>query len=272
MEGNRLSDIWKLKQKQSLPLEGKIILAERRIKEWYEYSEGQVYISFSGGKDSTVLLHLVRGLYPDVPAVFCDTGLEYPEIKSFVKTIENVKIIRPEMSFRKVLETYGFPVVGKEVAETIEGARKGQAYRLKKLDPFYKSMYNHSKWAFLMDAPFLVSGRCCEVMKKRPFRKYERETKRKPYLGTMAGESMLRTQGYLQTGCNAYDNRRPVSQPLSVWLEEDIWEYLYKFKVPYSSIYDMGYDRTGCIFCMFGAHLEKYPNRFQRMEYTHTIA
>ena len=68
-------ELWELKQKQSLPLEAKIAMTLRRIREWYEYWDGNVYVSFSGGKDSTVLLHLVRQHYPGVPAVFSDTGL-----------------------------------------------------------------------------------------------------------------------------------------------------------------------------------------------------
>ena len=65
---------------------------------------GAVFVSFSGGKDSTVLLKLVRELYPDVKAVFCDTGLEYPEIKQHVKSFDNVEIIRPKKTFKQVVE------------------------------------------------------------------------------------------------------------------------------------------------------------------------
>ncbi len=70
-----------LRQMQSLPLQVKIRMTKERIRKWYEYWDGNVYVSFSGGKDSTVLLHIVRSLYPDVKAVFSDTGLEYPEVK-----------------------------------------------------------------------------------------------------------------------------------------------------------------------------------------------
>jgi len=262
-------ELWQLKQMQSLPLEAKIIKSQQRIREWYEHWDGNVYVSFSGGKDSTVLLHLVRQLYPDVPAVFCDTGLEFPEIKQFVRQTENVTILRPDMSFKKVIEKYGYPTIGKEVAECVEGARKGQPYRIRRFDPNYKPMFNVSKWAFLLDAPFKISASCCDVMKKSPFRRYERVTGFKPIVGTMAVESRLRTQAWLRTGCNAFENKRPVSQPLSFWLEQDIWGYLHKFDVPYSTIYDMGYQRTGCIFCMFGCHLEPYPNRFQKLSQTH---
>jgi len=76
--------------RQALPLDLKIGLTKNRIRSWYEHWHGNVYVSFSGGKDSTVLLDLVRQDYPDVPAVFCDTGLEYPEIRDFVKTFDNV--------------------------------------------------------------------------------------------------------------------------------------------------------------------------------------
>ena len=93
---------WQLRQRQSLPLDAKLVHAEQVIRKWYEYWDGDVCVSFSGGKDSTVLLDIVRSVYPDTPAVFVNTGLEYPEIVKFVKTIEQVDIIRPKMNFRNV--------------------------------------------------------------------------------------------------------------------------------------------------------------------------
>ena len=92
---------------QALPLEVKVRMTESRIREWVrEYGTSGVSVSFSGGKDSTVLLHIVRNLYPDVEAVFVNTGLEYPEIQQFVKTFDNVTILRPKMRFDEVLKTY----------------------------------------------------------------------------------------------------------------------------------------------------------------------
>lgn len=66
---------------QSWDLQHKIQVTTTRIIEWYEHYNGQVYVAFSGGKDSTVLLDIVRRIYPDVPAVFADTGLEFPEVR-----------------------------------------------------------------------------------------------------------------------------------------------------------------------------------------------
>ena len=99
-------EMWELQQMQSVPLDMKIKMAKTRIHDWYEHWGGNVYVSFSGGKDSTVLLHIARELYPDIPAVFVDTGLEYPEIREFVKTFDNVETLRPEKTFFQVVADY----------------------------------------------------------------------------------------------------------------------------------------------------------------------
>jgi 3'-phosphoadenosine 5'-phosphosulfate sulfotransferase (PAPS reductase)/FAD synthetase len=266
-------EIWELKQKQSLPLEAKVKLSLDRIRKWYEYWDGNVYVAFSGGKDSTILLHLVRNLYPKVPAVFVNTGLEYPEIVKFVKTIDNVTWLKPKRNFKEVIEKYGYPVVSKEVAKQIHEIRNTKSNKLrdKRLYGIGKKTGRLSdKWKFLIDAPFKISDYCCDVMKKRPFKIYEKGTGNKPIIGMMASDSRGRLRVYIKNGgCNAFNTTRPMSNPLMVWLEKDIWEYIKKYSIPYSSIYDMGYRRTGCMFCMFGVHLEKKPNRFQLMEHTH---
>lgn len=112
-----------LRQRQALPLSAKILMSQNRIREWYQHFNGDVCISFSGGKDSTVLAHLVHDMYPDVPLVFCNTGLEYPEIQAFAKKM-GAEFIRPKMSFSEVISTYGYPIISKENAEAIHYARK----------------------------------------------------------------------------------------------------------------------------------------------------
>ena len=114
-----------LSQMQALPLNLKIRMTQERIRQWvHEYGTDGVFVSFSGGKDSTVLLDLVRQLYPDIPAVFVDVPTQYPELREFAKTFKNVEIIRPKISFAKVCEKYGFPMISKEVSECVQGARK----------------------------------------------------------------------------------------------------------------------------------------------------
>ena len=270
---------WQLKQRQSLPLEAKVELSKFKIRKWWEHWQGQVYVSFSGGKDSTVLLDLVRSEYPDIPAVFVDTGLEYPEIRDFVKTIDNVTWLKPKMGFKQVLRDFGYPVVSKLQARYVRDVQnatdknkatvKLRLTGLNRKGIMCPSMKLSKKWLPLTKAPFKVSEKCCDVIKKEPFHRYTRESNRKPFTGTMAGESTMRAKVYLRSGCNAFDGNDPKSNPIAFWTEDDIWGYIKLKNLPYSKIYDMGEKRTGCMFCMFGVHLEKGENRFQRMQRSH---
>ena len=219
--------------------------------------------------------------------MFVDTGLEYPEIREFVKTVPNVVWLRPELAFPKVIERYGYPIVSKEVARRIYYARKGSAWAFQHLAGLNKdgtpSRFNERfmKWRFLLDAPFPISDYCCTVMKKQPIHRFTRQTGAMQIIGTMACESAIRQNSYLKNGCNAFHKKEPTSQPMSFWLEQDVLQYLQFTGIPYASgIYGQiteqkgklvttGAHRTGCMFCMFGAHLEKEPNRFQRMALTH---
>ena len=125
-----------LKQLQALPLDAKVAATKHRIQQWIdEYGTDGVYISFSGGKDSTVLLYIVREMMwytqEQIPAVFSNTGLEYTEIQKFAKA-HGAEFITPKMRFNEVISTYGYPLISKEVAEAIYYAR-----RIKNSAPVY---------------------------------------------------------------------------------------------------------------------------------------
>ena len=277
---------WAFAQRKNLPYELKLQLTRKRIEDWYSDWNGDVYISFSGGLDSTVLLHLVRNhLYDDIPAVFVDTGLEYPELKEFVKTFDYVTILKSKKSFRQVIKEYGYPVVSKETAAKIRKLKHGN------LSDRYRNYLLHGdergklgklaeKWKPLLSAPFDVSEKCCDVMKKQPFKEYHKKTNRVPYVGVTQDDSFERRRKYEKTGCNVYDSNTPKSQPLGFWTHQDILRYAYENKLKICSVYgeiieengvykNTGVKHTGCMFCGFGAHLEEEPNRFQLMEDTH---
>ena len=285
---------------QTLPLEVKVRMTESRIRDWVrEYGTSGVYVSFSGGKDSTVLLHIVRNLYPDVEAAFVNTGLEYPEIQQFVKTFDNVTILRPKMRFDEVLRTYGYPIISKEVSQAIREVKRSiqlgntDTVRYRKLFSENKTQFSKAKYRPLLKVDYNVSDKCCAVMKKKPANDYEKRTGRKPFLATMAEESALRQSNWIIHGCNAFDAKAPKSAPMSFWTEQDVLQYIKQNGIPIASVYGdivykdesgfeyndsltddgklytTGCDRTGCIFCAFGCHLEKEPSRFHRLKQTH---
>ena len=366
--------IQELYQWQALPLSIKIRMTQQRIRDWVnEYGDDGVYVSFSGGKDSTVLLDMVRTMYPKVPAVFVDVPTQYPELKEFATSFDNVTVLKPKISFMKVCEKYGFPLISKEVSGTVMYARRyvrkylegqtenipnafamadllgierrkfqSEVYQnLKKgiipedlAEKIFSSssdvpvrgkilfgtlphkengvltnetskMFDLSKYKFLIKAPFEVSNECCSTMKKTPLHQYAKETGRHPITAQMASESRLRTQKWLQSGCNAYDAKEPISNPMSFWTEQDVLQYIKLFNLPICSVYGdvvvdsdkegqaegqmrlddvancelfdlsnpplktTGCSRTGCMLCGFGCHLERSPNRFEQLKETH---
>ena len=232
------------KQLLALDLQDKEILSYEKIDQWYTAWDGKCYVSFSGGKDSTVLAYLVARYLSSfrtppwgLTLVFVNTGLEYPEIQHFAndysawlqKEFPRIEVqlvrLRPKLNIRQVIAKYGYSIASKEVANCVWKAKKNptgtRAKRIhgELLTPSgEKSPFCCDKWEYLLYAPFTVSGECCRIMKKSTAHSYESKSKQRSMTAMMAGESR---------------------------------------------------QRTGCMFCAFGAHLEKGENRFERMRRTH---
>lgn len=183
---------------------------------------------------------------------------------------------------------------GKATAETIPSKKN-------------RSMYACTRYQFFLDAPFEISQKCCSVMKKAPVHTYYRQTGRKPITAQMASESRLRTQKWLANGCNGFDLKIPISNPMSFWTEQDVLLYIKLHGLKIASVYGdivqdydamdqiegqmslsdlseewglfeqdrpvlktTGCKRTGCMFCGYGCHLEKEgEGRFELMKKTH---
>lgn len=248
-----------LRERQGWTLEQKIDHSVGTIETFISrISPAGVYVSFSGGKDSTVLLDLARRFVDkNIPAVFCNTGNEWPELIRFVRKTENVVFIHPHVSIKQIYEEKGFPLVSKEVSNMIWRLRHqhSEAQRRKFLAP-KRTDHDHAlakKWRYLVDAPFDCSQVCCDFLKKKPFKEYDKQTNSRGIIATLAEESRLRTLVYLKRGgCNSFNKYKTASYPLSIWTENDIYKYISKYSIKLCHLYYEGFERTGCMACGFG--------------------
>lgn len=285
-----------LMYRQQLPLEVKIKMTKIRVQKFVEeYGIDGVYMSFSGGKDSTVLMDICRELYPEMEAVFLDTWMEFPQVRQHVHKYSNVTVIKPQGTPKQLIERCGWCFPSKDVAEMIEAARRDKPWAIRKLnglnskgepEPFREQ---YKKWWKLVDAPFKISPWCCDEMKEKPVQKYEKETGKHPILALMAEESARREDSYLKTGCNAFESARPVSKPMGFWTEQDVLKYILTRNLPLASPYGCimeagqvegqmsfcmcgklkcsGESRTGCMFCMIGCHLDNFAKLKRLKQY-----
>ena len=285
------------------PYELKPSFSMYRVYEWYNYWKGMVYVSFSGGVDSTVLAYLVCEAYRKyrlkgtIPLVFVNTGTEFPELRIFVKEYTewlkgrfpelDIELITlyPKHGIRWVMENKGFPIISKDTALKIRRLRHG------KLCDKYRNYLLHGdergrfgmlakKWQYLIDAekvPEDISEVCCDIIKKEPFKRYGKESGRYPFIGVTQDEGFRRENLYNHHGCNVYDGKSIKSQPMGFWTRSDTLRYKVEHDIPICQVYGdvvksedgtwttTGEPRTGCVMCGFGCHLEKKPNRIQRM-------
>ena len=239
------------------------------------YSNGNAYVSFSGGKDSTILWYLAKILKPDIRGVFFNTTNEFPEIYRFVKD-SGAERINPNTNLKQVIEKNGFPLISKEQSQYIREYRHAKSEKHKNLrlngrvdKPTQGKISD--KWQFLINEKFEVSEKCCYYLKKKPAYDFEKREKLLPIIGTSADESMLRMQKWLKSGCNSFKVNRPASYPLSIWTNEDKWNFIRQEKIPYCEVYDKGETQTGCVMCGFGCHRdyrfgrlkENYPSLYE---------
>lgn len=275
-----------LHERQKWSLDQKMDHTFGAIEQFYNYTNGKMVVMFSGGVDSTVLLYLVRKIYPEIKGVFVNTTNEFSEILKFVRTIDNVDTIRPRLTFIETVRLYGFPLISKRVTKAI-GYIKYPSDKTKNVRNLVLTGINSKgkscmsfklakKWYFFKNEKFDITSKCCDILKHKPFKEYQKEHDVFPLTGIMADESQQRKGNYMLYGCNIMNGKKSVGRPMSIWNNNNIWECVDKYNIPYCSIYDdlkddegniivEGENKTGCAFCGMGCHLEK-KSRFERLK------
>lgn len=282
-----------------MSLDNKITNAQHRIEELWNETDGKCYVSFSGGKDSTVLLALVKmcqelGTVGDIPAVFSNTGIELGVTVDFVKWVKsnyysNVLIIRPEKTFDWVLKNQGKPMLSKLRSHTLHQYKTTRnpssvSLLIKKQTLSGNPAWKHAladKDMHIISEKFEImpSEKCCDYMKKRPFKKYESESGTKgAIVGLRTGEGggrELEAKRRVSVGgklCTYTKNGIIYKAPIIDWSNDDVEEFIAKYNVPLSDAYTKyGFDRTGCMACPYSRRVghdllylyEHEPNRYK---------
>ncbi len=273
---------YKLAMLKSMPLNFKIIKSKQLIQEAIDrYGQDYIYVSYSGGKDSTVLSHLARDIHPNILHIFSNTTCEYPETLKQIKWEKekngmNLLIATPtdkygeRWNFKRVVEQEGFPMFTKEVANAIRTYRRAKSEKTRQNSIEYLTRRFKR---FLRYKDYNISDRCCEKLKKAPIKKLAKQLKMEcTLIGTLSEESRQREMDWINYGCNVFEVKKDNQcRPLSFWTEQDIYDYIELYNIKISSLYEMGYSRNGCMFCGFGIEydIEQGKNRYERLAETH---
>jgi len=237
-----------LKRYQALSLSSKVRYARRLITRGLEQATRPA-VAWSGGKDSTCLLHLVLEQEPDIDVMYNDTGVEFPETRAFVEEIAsawqiNLHVAKPPPgTFWWCVEKYGFPLLGKRTRS----------------------------WQEIKEIPGIrTSNKCCYYCKEKPSRLTCRELGIDLlFLGIMAAEGMVRKWGWYERGDFYHVAKEGAWKvhPLSIWTDEDVWEYTRQAELPVWPLYSQGHRRNGCWPCCMDMAFD--DNHLQALHRTH---
>ena len=273
----------KLNFLKSLSTEQKVNVSKEVLRNAYLKYDG-VYVS-TGGADSLVIVELLKeidqSLYDIIPRV-CNGVAENPLNVKYNKRRGDI-ILSSELNIKQVIQKYGYPLISKSVAMKISRYKNSKhdwakERRLKGYmgdnDKWCYASMIPKKYQFLIYAPFEFTEKCCDIVKKKPLKQYEKISKRIPITGERVDESNDRLKAYLKNGC-FHNGKREKVTPIAFWSDKDKLEFLYsrgiKLPKPYNKIVKNGdglqFDgeqRTGCECCGFGILYDK--NRFERIK------
>ncbi len=284
-------------------LDKKVTEAMHRIEDLYHETNGKCYVSFSGGKDSTVVLALIKmcsEIYtiPEegIKAVFANTGIELGITVDFVKWCKdnwyhNIELIKPEKPFAWVIQNKGKPIKSKVKSEYLERYQNGRITD-NLVQQFIDGKTNQGKNATRSkladkdmhmihdDFPIKASNKCCKYMKKKPFTRYAKENGMK---GTIIGIRLaeggareLNAFNRIERGnnklCTSVSGDYIKKYPIIDWTDDDVEQFIKQYDVPLSKAYtEFGMKRTGCMCCPYSLNIDKMleylyyhePNRYK---------
>ncbi len=220
----------------------------------HKYGEDKFYISYSGGKDSTVLHYLIDEALPGnrIPRVYADTGIEYNDVKAFVKELQahddRIEIIKPSVNIKQTLERDGYPFKSKEHSLVLSVYQNsGFTKTVNCYLDIDRQKYNCPKilrYQFSEEFNLKVSNKCCHRMKKDPFKKWEKDNKK-----TVVMTGMMSNEGGLR---ESIQNCMKVSEAWEEWyIRERNIKLCKLYYPPYS------FKRTGCKGCPYALGLHR---------------
>lgn len=251
----------------------------KQINEQYDL-ENNAYISFSGGKDSTILHYLIDFALPNnkIPRVFINTGIEYNDIVEFVKELQKnddrFVIISSKKNIKQILENYGYPFKSKEHSDRLNQFQNGN---LSDYVKYYIGLESKKKkgrkcpkklfYQFSNDFTLKVSDKCCYQLKKSIANKFQQEYKKSIFLTGMRkeeGGQRINIKGCILTDKNG---KLKKFHPLLVVDEE--WEnsFIEHFNISLCKLYypPFNFKRTGCKGCPFNLNLQEQLDTMEKL-------
>lgn len=271
--------------KKHMPYKDKVIWAKKRIEEFLIWCSDEkveeITISFSGGKDSTVLFHLVNEIHNKIKSKVMlipayATEITFPSTIKFIKEttkdyqannkyIKEPLIIKPKMSWTNILNEKGYPIFSKQISLMLNRVKHA------------KTQNGLTKWMFGIDEDtirfklaknrlFLLddnmtynfpqpTSEFIDYFPKKTNENYFfsekccdnvkgglKHDKRPSFIGTMASESNMRKKSWIDRGCNIFNKDKPMSRPLSLWHAKDVWKYIKENNLKVNDAYNFNHE------------------------------